>query len=138
MLWTRECGENAPAPHLWDPWQGVAKFMETGDQTVRRPERRWAPRYSFRADLEIEWGSAVLRGSTRDISANGMFIESPDPLWVGAGFTARLALDHPVRVDCFVKRVEPGRGMGVVVTVSEQQHQQRYQELLSSLSTHTP
>jgi hypothetical protein len=112
--------------------------MGTGDQTSRRLERRWAPRYSFRADLEIEWGSAVLRGSTRDISSNGMFIESPDPLWVGAGFTARLALDRPVKVDCFVKRVEPGRGMGVIVTVSEQQHQQRYQELLTSLSTLTP
>jgi hypothetical protein len=112
--------------------------MATGDHSSRRLERRWAPRYSFRAELEIEWGSATLRGSTRDISSNGMFIESADPLWVGAGFTARLALAQPVRVDCFVKRVEPGRGMGVVVTVSEQQHQQRYQDLLSSLTTPTP
>jgi hypothetical protein len=100
----------------------------------RRLERRWAPRYSFRTDLEIEWGSALLRGSTRDISSNGMFIESPDPLWVGAGFTARLGLDQPVRVDCFVKRVEPGRGMGVTVSIPEEQ-QQRYRELLSSLSS---
>ena len=109
--------------------------MGTGDRPSRRLERRWAPRYSFRAPLEIEWGSAVLRGSTRDISSNGMFIESPDPLWVGAGFTARLALDQPVKEDCFVKRVEPGRGMGVVVTVSEENHQRRYQDLLNSLST---
>lgn len=112
--------------------------MGTGDHTSRRLERRWAPRYSFRAELEIEWGSAVIRGSTRDVSSNGMFIESADPLWVGAGFSARLALDQPVRVDCFVKRVEPGRGMGVIVTVSEGPHQQRYQELLTSLSTSTP
>jgi hypothetical protein len=112
--------------------------MGTGDHSSRRLERRWAPRYSFRAELEIEWGSATLRGSTRDISSNGMFIESADPLWVGAGFTARLALNQPVKMDCCVKRVEPGRGMGVVVTVSEQQHQQSYQDLLSSLSTLTP
>jgi hypothetical protein len=112
--------------------------MGTGDHPPRRLERRWAPRYSFRAELEIEWGSAVLRGSTRDISSNGMFIESADPLWVGAAFTARLAVDQPVRVDCFVKRVEPGRGMGVVVTVSEENHQRRYQDLLTSLSTITP
>jgi PilZ domain len=103
----------------------------------RRLERRWAPRYSFRTDLEIEWGSALLRGSTRDISSNGMFIESPDPLWVGAGFTARLGLDQPVRVDCFVKRVEPGLGMGVTVSVPQEQ-QQRYRELLSSLSSELP
>jgi hypothetical protein len=110
--------------------------MTTGDHP-RRLERRWAPRYSFRTDLEIEWGSAVLRGSTRDISSNGMFIESADPLWVGAGFTARLGLEQPVRVDCFVKRVEPGRGMGVAVTVPEEQ-QKRYQDLLSSLSSNLP
>jgi hypothetical protein len=108
--------------------------MITAEHPSRRNERRWAPRFSFSADLEIEWGSALLRAKTRDISANGMFIESPDTLWIGAGFSARLALDHPVKMDCSVKRVEPGRGMAVAVTVSEQQHHQRYQDLLATLS----
>ena len=108
--------------------------MTTGEHPLRRLERRWAPRYSFSAELEIEWGSAVLRGKTRDISSNGMFIESLEPLWIGAGFTARIALDHPVKVDCFVKRVEPGRGMGVVVTLSEPKNQKQFQDLLASLS----
>jgi hypothetical protein len=108
--------------------------MGSGDHPSRRLERRWAPRYSFRTDLEIEWGSAVLRGSTRDISANGMFIEAADPLWIGAGFAARLNLNRPVTLDCFVKRVEPGRGMGVAVTVFESESQKLYQALLSSLS----
>ena len=107
--------------------------MGNGDYPSRRLERRWAPRYTFRADLEIEWGSAVLRGSTRDISASGMFIEAIDPLWIGAGFTARMNLEHPVRLDCLVKRVEPGRGMGVSVALSESESQQLYQSLLSSL-----
>jgi hypothetical protein len=109
--------------------------MGSGDHPSRRLERRWAPRYSFRADLEIEWGSAVLRGSTRDISANGMFIEAPDTLWVGAGFTARLYLERPVKVNCFVKRVEPGRGMGVSISPSEDESQKVYQNLLSQLSS---
>jgi hypothetical protein len=108
--------------------------MGSGDHSARRFERRWAQRYSFRADLEIEWGSAVLRGSTRDISASGMFIEAVDPLWVGAGFTARLTLDRPVKLDCFVKRVEPGHGMGVSVAVPESESQQLFKVLLSSLS----
>ncbi|HXE36611.1 MAG TPA: PilZ domain-containing protein [Verrucomicrobiae bacterium] len=108
--------------------------MGSGDQTSGRSDRRWAPRYSFRANLEIEWGSAVLRASTRDISSNGMFIESADPLWIGAGFTAHLVLDRRVKVDCSVKRIEPGLGMGVAVTLSEEQHEQRYQDLLASLS----
>jgi hypothetical protein len=108
--------------------------MTSVEHPPRRLERRWAPRYSFRAELEIEWGSALLRARTRDISANGMFIESTDPLWVGAGFTARLALDNrPVQMDCSVKRVEPGRGMAVTVSVSGEQHQ-RFEELISSLT----
>jgi hypothetical protein len=109
--------------------------MGSGDHPARRLERRWAPRYSFRADLEIEWGSAVLRGNTRDISANGMFIEAADPLWLGAGFTARLTLERPVKLDCFVKRVEPGRGMGVSMAVSETESQKLFEDLLSSLSS---
>jgi len=113
---------------------GSFRSMTSGEHTPRHLERRWATRYSFRAELEIEWGSAVLRGKTRDISANGMFIESADTLWVGAGFTARLALDRPVQMDCSVKRIEPGRGMAVSVTVSEEQHQRRYQDLIASLT----
>jgi hypothetical protein len=112
--------------------------MTKVENPPRHLERRWAPRYSFRAELEIEWGSAVLRGKTRDISSNGMFIESGDTLWVGAGFTARLALDRPVQVDCSVKRIEPGRGMAVTVTASGEQHQQRYQDLIASLTGQQP
>jgi hypothetical protein len=109
--------------------------MGSGDHPARRFERRWAPRYSFRADLEIEWGSALLRASTRDISANGMFIEAADPLWVGAGFTARLDLQPPLTLDCSVKRIEPGRGMGVTVALAESESQKLYHDLVSSLSS---
>ena len=118
--------------------RGLVQFMTTGERPPRHLERRWAPRYSFHAELEIEWGSAVLRGKTRDISSNGMFIESTDTLWIGAGFTARLALERPVQVDCSVKRIEPGRGMAVTVTASGEQHQQRYQDLIASLTSQQP
>jgi hypothetical protein len=40
-----------------------------------------------------------------------------------------------VKADCFVKRVEPGRGMGVTVTLSEPQHQKHYQDFIASLSS---
>jgi PilZ domain len=116
---------------------GGTSFMGTAEPNVRRLERRWAPRYIFRAGLEIEWGSAVLRASTRDVSASGMFIESADPLWIGAGFSANLQLDHPVRVDCRVRRVVPGHGMGVSVSLTQEQ-QQTYQQLLSELSQSAP
>jgi hypothetical protein len=100
----------------------------------RRSERRRAPRYPYQAGLEIEWGSAKLNARTRDISAGGMFIEADDVLWVGAGFRARLAVDRPVWVDCSVKRVEPGLGMGVTVELREDQSQRHYQDLLAKLA----
>jgi len=116
---------------------GFASFMGIADTSSRRLERRWAPRYDFRAGLDIEWGSAVLRANTRDVSSNGMFIESTDPLWVGAGFTANLQLDSPVKVVCSVKRIEPGRGMGVAVSFPEKQ-QDTYLQLISRLSQTQP
>ena len=114
--------------------RGTFSIMATVENTARRLERRWAPRYSYDADIEIEWGSAVLRARTRDISANGMFIESPDPLWVGAGFTARLSAEKSFRMDCTVKRIEPGKGMGVSMTLPETQNQKHFQNLLTYLS----
>jgi hypothetical protein len=135
---TQASGEHARRGSLGSLAGGSFRSMTSGEQTPRHLERRWATRYSFRAELEIEWGSAVLRAKTRDISSNGMFIESADTLWVGAGFTARLALERPVKIDCSVKRVEPGRGMAVTVTVSEEQHQRRYQDLISSLTRPQP
>ena len=138
MFLAHASGEHAPAPRLGTFGRGFVQAMTSREHPPRHLERRWATRYSFRAELEIEWGSAVLRGKTRDISANGMFIESADTLWVGAGFTARLALDRPVQMDCSVKRVEPGRGMAVTVTVPEEQHQQRYQDLIASLTRPQP
>jgi hypothetical protein len=53
---------------------------------------------------------------------------------LGAGFTARLTLNRPVKLDCFVKRIEPGRGMGVSMAVSESESQRLFEDLLSSLS----
>jgi PilZ domain-containing protein len=121
-------------PRLGIPDRGCTWFMGSGDIAPRRLERRWAPRFAFRTGLEIQWGSAILHATTRDVSSTGMFIESCDPLWVGAGFTARLALPRPLHVNCFVKRVEPGRGMGVSITLAEEAHQEDYAALLSFLS----
>jgi hypothetical protein len=41
-------------------------------------------------------------------------------------------------MDCSVKRIEPGRGMGVSVSLAESESQKLYQDLLSSLSNTGP
>jgi hypothetical protein len=108
--------------------------MFTGDAEADRSERRRSPRYRYETAVEIEWGSARLRARTRDISASGMFIEAEDVLWVGAGFRARLTVDRPLWMECSVKRVEPGLGMGVTVEVREDQSQRHFQDLLAKLA----
>jgi PilZ domain-containing protein len=117
------------------PAEGIGS-MSTGELRIQNSERRRAPRYDYQAFLEIEWGSARLKARTRDISAGGMFIEAEDVLWVGAGFRARMAMESPFWLDCLVKRVEPGRGMGVTVELREDHSQRHYQDLLAKLAAH--
>jgi hypothetical protein len=80
---------------------------------VGSDERRRNPRYACSSELEIEWGSEILRASVTDISVSGMFIRTSDPLWMRAEFSARIPFSQPLVLDCVVRRIEPGRGMGV-------------------------
>jgi len=111
-----------------------APSMAVGELGLRRPDRRRARRYPYQASLEIEWGSARLKARTRDVSVGGMFIESEDVLWVEAGFRAQLVTDRPVWLECSVKRVEPGQGMGVTIALPEEHNAHPYQEILAKLA----
>ncbi len=98
-------------------------------------ERRWAPRYPFDAPVEIEWGSSIIKGQVRDISRTGMFIAPAESLWIGARFTARIVLEAPIAVECTVKRVEPGRGIGVQMDVTMVASRAIFDELIARLET---
>ncbi len=105
-----------------------------GPLSAPRPQRRRHPRYPFDGVLRIEWGSAVLEARVRDISAGGMRVDLADPLWVGAGFSAELVLETPLRVECVVRRVEPGRGMGVSLAVPNEADRAQVEVLLARLA----
>lgn len=107
---------------------------ESAATTHGSPERRYEPRFPYHAGLEIEWGSAILKGFVREISSDGMFIEMEYPLWIGATFQARLALTPPLVLHCVVRRVEPGRGIGASVKTAESGEDTRLKALVSSLS----
>jgi len=116
----------------------VDQGNERANRMVRQTERRHAPRFGCAARLEMEWGAALLHGRILDVSSSGMFIEVSDPLWVGAGFRARLFLEEPMQVDCFVRRVESGRGMGVSVELPEDGLRARYLASVHPLSRQRP
>ncbi len=106
----------------------------SGAGAASQIERRRTRRYAFRAALELEWGSALLQGRVRDVSDHGMFIETHDPLWIGASFLARLMLPEPLNVECAVRRVEPGRGMAVTFVVDEPRGRAQWVALLGVLA----
>jgi hypothetical protein len=103
------------------------------EEATTRAERRHGQRRNFRGSLEIEWGSAVLRGTVRDIGPGGLFVELIPPLWVGAAFRARLILKPVLLLDFTVVRVEPGKGVAVVYEVPEGSGKAQMEGLLVSL-----
>lgn len=98
------------------------------------PERRKHPRYPLQADVELQWGFESLPALATDISMGGMFIATTNPLWIGASFTARLLLGEPITLNCTVRRVLPGKGMGVLFTEVTGEQQARLADLIQKIS----
>jgi len=97
------------------------------------PNRCRDPRHVVLAPVEIEWGSRTLSAQVTDISLSGMFLAMNNPLWVNAMFTAVVHFPEPLRVDCVVRRVVPGVGMGVQFLRLSPEVQARLMAILPSL-----
>jgi hypothetical protein len=98
------------------------------------PDRREFNRKKFRGKIEIEWGSTTLTGTVRDIGPKGLFVELIPPLWMGATFCARLIVNPILQMNCTVRRVEPGGGMGVSFDLPEEGAWAQLETLLADLS----
>jgi hypothetical protein len=96
-------------------------------------ERRQFNRRKLVGVIEIEWGSSTLTGLVRDIGPQGLFVELSPPLWVGATFFARLEGDPPLRLNCTVRRVEPGTGIAVTFELPEESGKAQIERLLAQL-----
>ncbi len=105
-----------------------------GDALSDEPiERRLLPRYRFYLDIEIAWQSKVLRGRACDFSEEGMFIELRDRVCLSTCFSGRLALDAPLHVECVVRRILRGKGVGVSIVIPEEENKIRFRALLRAL-----
>lgn len=98
-----------------------------------RDDRREFNRKKLQAELGIEWGSGTLTAAVRDIGPHGLFIELAPPLWVGAKFHGRLMVNPVVRLDCTVRRVEPGGGIAVSFEFEEENGRAQLAALLNAL-----
>ena len=97
------------------------------------PQPGRPPRFKFSAPLEFQWGSIIIQASVCDISANGMFIETANPLWIGATFSANLMLNPSLKIDCTVSRIDPHRGMAVQVAFACPESNRGFMQLVEKL-----
>ncbi len=98
-----------------------------------RADERRPRRFPCAMDITIEWGAAELRGKVVDISAQGLFVELQNPLWIGARFAAHLELEKPVRVECVVRRVQPMRGMAATYSIFDEAQRQALATMMENL-----
>lgn len=84
--------------------------------------------------MKITWGEVTLEVTLRDISASGMYLETSEPLWARAQFSAQLMLPESIRVECTVRRVDPGRGMVVEFTELTQEAKMNLTHLIWKLA----
>jgi hypothetical protein len=96
-------------------------------------ERRRFYRKKFQATIGIDWGSATLTCSVRDIGACSLFVEMMPPLWLGAAFHARLLVNPVLELNCTVRRVEPTKGVAVSFELAEESGKAHLAALLASL-----
>jgi hypothetical protein len=108
---------------------------QSGAASTPGSERRKEDRFSFQAEIEIEWGSSTITGQAQDISIGGMFIIPSTSLWIGARFAANLLTDPPIKIECTVVRAEPGRGIGVKMILIGDGGAAQLQRLLSDLES---
>jgi hypothetical protein len=108
---------------------------QSGASSSPGAERRKENRYSFQAEIEIEWGSSTITGQAQDISIGGMFIIPSTSLWIGARFAASLLTNPPIKLECTVVRAEPGRGIGVKMILISDGAAEQLQQLLTNLET---
>lgn len=108
---------------------------QSGASSTPGAERRMERRYSFKGEIEIEWGSSTVTGQAADISLSGMFIVPSTSLWIGARFTANLLTEPPIKIECTVVRAEPGRGVGVKMILVGDGVSSQINELLTDLES---
>ena len=79
-------------------------------------------------------GKNMKNSRVRNIGREGALIEMTSPLSIGTAFTAQLAFKPSVLIKCVVRRVEPGRGIGVSIIAPGAEGRKRLAAFLDTLA----
>ena len=117
------------------PWQSY--LPNDGTQvTFSSSNRRRYHRHKIALPLEVrdERSNAPLRINASDVSANGCYIESMQPLPLGTSLRVDFWLDSDhVKVTAMVRTYDPGVGNGIEFTGMPVATKQRMQTYLDSI-----
>jgi hypothetical protein len=115
------------------PWQSLSATGQRPQVTFSSSNRRRYHRHKIALPLEVrdERSNAPLRINASDVSANGCYIESMQPLPLGTSLRVDFWLDSEhVKVTAMVRTCDPGVGNGIEFTGMPASTKQRMQAYL--------
>jgi hypothetical protein len=118
------------------PWQSYLPVDGTTPVTFSSSNRRRYHRHKIALPLEIrdDRAAAPFRINASDVSANGCYIESMQPLPVGTALRVDFWLDSEhIKVTAMVRTCDPGVGNGIEFTGMPPATKQRMQSHLDAI-----
>lgn len=110
-------------------------LLEKVQRQLGRVRSRMAPRMPVSLNVQIQSGDRSIEACARDISKNGIYVKSRNPLEVGAAVELRLSVPDGRKIPVLgkVKRVQQGSdgGMGIYFVHPESEGVEALQSLLS-------
>ena len=98
--------------------------------------RRFSSRVATPGDVYVYW-SSVGYGDTsrvRDLSSRGLFVQTRKSRSVGAKAKLHFLVEEgQIRAEAVVRRVEPGRGLGLQFTAVYEEDRRRLADLMRRL-----
>ena|SRR6267143_1362737 len=98
--------------------------------------RRFSSRVATPGDVYVYW-SSVGYGDTsrvRDLSSRGLFVQTRQPKPLGAKANLHFLVEEgQIRAEAVVRRVEPGRGLGLQFTAVREEDRRRLADLMRRL-----
>jgi hypothetical protein len=98
--------------------------------------KRFSSRVETPGDVYVYWSSAGYDDTSRvrDLSSGGLFVQTRKPRSVGAKTKLHFLVEEgQIRAEAIVRRVEPGRGLGLKFTAVREEDRRRLADLMKRL-----
>ncbi len=98
--------------------------------------KRFSSRVETPGDVYVYWSSGGYNDTSRvrDLSSRGLFVQTRKPGAVGAKSNLDFLVEEgQIRAEAIVRRIEPGRGLGLKFTAVRDEDRRRLADLMKRL-----